>query len=110
MLGVGGGIVMVPAMVLLLGLAQQDAQGISLLVIIPTSIVGAMTHLKKGNVVPRIVPWIAVTSVVAAVIGSSLAIGPLKSVLQQIFAVFLLFVSVQMTVTAWRQKPKPKNT
>ncbi len=70
MLGVGGGIVMVPAMVLLVGLAQQDAQGISLLVMIPTSIVGATTHLKKGNVVPRIVPWIAATSILAAVLGS----------------------------------------
>jgi uncharacterized protein len=106
MLGVGGGIIMVPAMVLLLGLRQQDAQGISLLVIIPTAIVGARTHLSKGNVTTRFVPWIAVTSIVAAVIGSSLAIGPLKNVLTQIFAVFLLLVSTQMIVTAYRQKPK----
>lgn len=106
MLGIGGGIVMVPAMVLLLGLKQQDAQGISLLVIIPTAIVGAQTHLKKGNVVTRIVPWIAATSIFAAIVGSSLAIGPLKSVLTQIFAVFLLFVSVQMVYTAWKQAPQ----
>ncbi len=108
MLGVGGGIVMVPAMVLLLGLAQQNAQGVSLLVMIPTSIVGATTHLKKGNVVTRIVPWIAATSIIAAVIGSSLAIGPLKDVPRQIFAVHLLITSVQMMVTAQRQKPQAK--
>ena len=102
-MGVGGGIIMVPAMALLLGLAQQDAQGISLLVMIPTSIVGATTHLRKGNVISRIVPWIAVTSIVFAVVGSSLAIGPLKSVLRQLFGVFLLVVSGQMMVTAWRQ-------
>lgn len=108
MLGVGGGIVMVPAMVLVLGLAQQDAQGISLLVMIPTSIVGATTHLKKGNVVTRVVPWIAVMAIVFAIVGSSLAIGPLKEVLRQIFAVFLLVTSVQMTVTALRQKPQVK--
>lgn len=102
-MGVGGGIIMVPAMVLLLGLAQQDAQGISLLVMIPTSIVGATTHLRKGNVISRIVPWIAVTSIVFAVVGSSLAIGPLKSVLRQLFGVFLLVVSGQMMITAWRQ-------
>jgi len=102
-LGVGGGIVMVPAMVLLLGMAQQDAQGISLLVIIPTSIVGAMTHLRKGNVVTHIVPWIALTSIFAAIVGSSLALGPFKSVLQQLFGVFLLVVSVQMVYTARKQ-------
>jgi len=99
---------MVPAMVLLLGLAQQNAQGVSLLVMIPTSIVGATTHLKKGNVVTRIVPWIAATSIIAAVIGSSLAIGPLKDVPRQIFAVHLLITSVQMMVTAQRQKPQAK--
>lgn len=102
-MGVGGGIIMVPAMVLILALGQQDAQGISLLVIIPTAIVGASTHLKKGNVVPSIVPWIAATSILAAIVGSSLAIGPLKSVLTQIFGLFLLFTSVQMIVTARKQ-------
>lgn len=104
-MGVGGGIIMVPAMTMLLGLAQADAQGISLLVIIPTSLVGASTHLRKGNVVTSIVPWIAVTSVVAAVVGSSLALGPLTDVLRQIFAIFLLVVSVQMVVTVARQRP-----
>lgn len=107
-MGVGGGVIMVPAMVLLLHLPQQDAQGISLLVMIPTAMMGAWTHLQKGNVVKSIVPWIAVTAIAMAIVGSSLAIGPLKSVLQQVFAVFLLIVSVQMIVTAWRKKPKAK--
>jgi uncharacterized protein len=112
-MGVGGGIIMVPAMVLLIGLPQPFAQGISLLVIIPTSLVGASTHLHKGNVVTRIVPWIAVVSIFTAVLGSSLAIGPLKGVLTQLFGVFLLIVSLQMTITAWRQSPQkvaPQNT
>jgi uncharacterized membrane protein YfcA len=110
MLGVGGGIVMVPAMVLLLQLPQSYAQGISLLVIVPTAIMGAYTHLHKGNVVTRIVPWIAVLSVCTGILGSMLALGPLKSVLTQVFAVFLLVVSIQLTYTAWRQKPAPQKT
>ncbi len=109
-MGVGGGLVMVPAMALLLGMSQQDAQGISLLVIIPTAIVGATTHLRKGNMTSYVVPWIAVTSIVAAVVGSSLAIGPLRDVLRQIFAIFLLVVSVQMTITAARQGALRKQT
>lgn len=110
MLGVGGGIVMVPAMVLLLQLPQSYAQGISLLVIVPTAIMGAYTHLHKGNVVTRIVPWIAALSVFTGILGSMLALGPLKSVLTQVFAVFLLVVSVQLTYTAWRQKPAQQKT
>jgi uncharacterized membrane protein YfcA len=85
---------------------QSYAQGISLLVIVPTAIMGAYTHLHKGNVVTRIVPWIAILSVCTGILGSMLALGPLKSVLTQIFAIFLLVVSVQMTYTAWKQKPK----
>lgn len=111
MLGVGGGIVMVPAMVLILQLPQSYAQGISLLVIVPTAIMGAYTHLHKGNVVTRIVPWIAALSVFTGILGSMLALGPLKSVLTQVFAIFLLVVSVQLTYTAWKQKaaqPKAK--
>ena len=110
MLGVGGGIFMVPAMVLVLLMPQSFAQGISLLVIIPTAMMGAYTHLHKGNVVSRIVPWIAASSVITSVIGSMLALGPLKNVLTQVFAVFLVLVSIQLTVTAWRQKPPQKKT
>jgi uncharacterized membrane protein YfcA len=108
MLGVGGGIVMVPAMVLILHMPQSYSQGVSLLVIVPTSIVGAYTHLKKDNVVTGLVPWIAVASIVTGVIGSMLALGPLKGVLTQVFAVFLLLVSIQLTFTAWRQAPTKK--
>lgn len=105
-MGVGGGVVMVPAMVLLLGMIQQPAQGISLLVIIPTAIVGAQTHLYKGNVVTSIVPWIALTAIVTAIAGSLLANMLPAKTLTQVFGVFLVVVSIQMTVTAWRQKPK----
>lgn len=50
MMGVGGGTIMVPAMVLLLGMPQHTAQGTSLLAMVPASLVGAHTHLRLGNV------------------------------------------------------------
>ncbi len=50
LMGVGGGTVMVPAMVLLAGIDQHTAQGISLLAMVPAGFVGAMTHWKLGNV------------------------------------------------------------
>jgi uncharacterized protein len=50
LMGVGGGIIMVPAMILLAGFTQHAAQGTALLVMVPTGIVGAFTHWRLGNV------------------------------------------------------------
>ncbi len=52
MFGVGGGVIMVPFMVLVVGLTQHAAEGTSLLVIIPTAIAGVDVHLRKGFVSP----------------------------------------------------------
>jgi len=51
LMGVGGGTIMVPAMILLAGFTQHAAQGTALLVMVPTGIVGAFTHWRLGNVV-----------------------------------------------------------
>ena len=54
MMGIGGGAIMVPVMVLLAGFTQHVAQGTSLLVMIPAGAVGALTHQRLGNVVPEL--------------------------------------------------------
>jgi uncharacterized membrane protein YfcA len=64
--GVGGGVILVPALVLLAGVAQHVAQGISLVFVVPTAVVGGWTHHRLGNVVPRVVLPIAITSAVVA--------------------------------------------
>jgi len=93
----------VPAMVLLLGLTQQSAQGISLMVIVPTAMVGAYTHARHSNVVGRLVPWIAVASIVSAIAGASLANALPAAQLKQIFGAFLLVVGGQMAITTRRR-------
>jgi uncharacterized membrane protein YfcA len=71
LLGVGGGIVMVPAIAFLLGRDQHVAQGVSLAVIIPVSISGAWIHARKGNVIPPLALWLSVGGVIgAAVVGN----------------------------------------
>jgi hypothetical protein len=99
MLGVGGGIILVPALVLLLGIEQHLAQGISLLYIVPTSIVGAFTHYRKGNVLVSAVPWMVVGSIATAVVGSSLAAILPAALLRQVFGAFLSLVGLQMGLT-----------
>lgn len=56
MLGVGGGIIMIPSMVLLIGLSQHVAQGTALLVIVPVGIAGALAHHELGNVAKNCLP------------------------------------------------------
>jgi uncharacterized protein len=98
LMGVGGGIFMVPAMVLLLGLSQQEAQGISLAVIVPTAMSGAYTHYRHNNVAVKLVPWIAVPSILTALVGAYLAHLLPAAILQRLFGLLLLFVGGRMAL------------
>jgi hypothetical protein len=90
LLGVGGGIVMVPAMVLLLHFGQHLAQGTSLLVIIPSAFIGSVIHYRSGRLTPRDAVWLAAGGVAGAVIGSVFALSIEDAVLRRLFAILLL--------------------
>jgi len=96
MLGIGGGIVYVPALVTVFGFAQHEAQATSLAVIVPTTVVAAWVHSRAGRVDwPRALA-LGVGGLVGGVIGawSALAIDGL--VLRRSFAVILVFVAYRM--------------
>ncbi len=96
MLGIGGGVVLVPALVLLLEVDQHTAQGVSLMVIVPTALVGALTHHRLGNVVPRLALGLGATAVVGALVGSWLS-GMLDAgLLRRGFGVLLVIVAAKM--------------
>lgn len=102
--GVGGGVFIVPTLVLGFGLAQRLAQGTSLLAILPTAAVGAMTHHRHGNVDIRAAGWIAVAGVPGALIGAALALWLPVRVLAGLFGLFLIFAAIR----TWpRRKPLP---
>jgi uncharacterized protein len=73
MLGIGGGSLMVSAMVLLAGFGQYVAQGTSLLAMVPTGAAAARAHWQLGNVVKRMLPGFIPGIVVGAFLGGSLA-------------------------------------
>lgn len=100
-LGVGGGAVFVPALVLLFGESQHVAQGVSLALIAPTALVGAVTHwrhdsLERAALLP-LGAGAALGSVAGALVASSLAAADL----QRVFAGVLLGVGGQMLRTGW---------
>ncbi len=96
LLGVGGGIIMIPAMVLLLGLSQKLAQGISLAVIIPVSISGALIHSRHGNVRAGVGVWLALGGIVGGLVGARTAVGLSPHVLRGAFGVLQLAVGMLM--------------
>jgi uncharacterized membrane protein YfcA len=93
--GVGGGVFIVPTLVLGFGLAQRVAQGTSLVAILPTAAIGAMTHYRHGNVDVRAAGWIAVAGVPAALIGAALALWLPVRVLAGLFGLFLIFAAIR---------------
>jgi putative Ca2+/H+ antiporter (TMEM165/GDT1 family) len=96
LLGVGGGTILVPILVLWERFPQHLAQGVSLLMILPTGIVGAISHAKHGHVVRGLLPGLMAGGAAGALFGGFLAHQIQSETLSRIFAVFLLPVSVQM--------------
>lgn len=100
--GIGGGQVFVPMLTVGFRLAQPLAQGTSLAAIIPTAVVGGITHVREGNVVREAAFWMGVGAVVGAVIGALIAVEVPAQLLARIFGAFLLFSALRMGWTAWR--------
>lgn len=109
LLGVGGGILFVPALSLLLGQSHLDAEATSLLAIIPVAVVGAWRQHGYGNVQWRDGLTIGVLSAAGAVIGAVIANSIPERGLEIGFACLVLVVAAQL---AWRalQSPGPSRT
>jgi uncharacterized membrane protein YfcA len=99
MMGVGGGSLMVPAMVLLAGFGQYAAQGSSLLAMVPTGMAGARAHWQLGNVVKRMLPGLIPGILVGAYLGGSLAGVLDERTLRLLFAGVLLWTGVRFLRT-----------
>lgn len=94
--GVGGGIIMVPAMALLLKTDIKIAVGTSLAVIIPTALTGALTHHQLRQVDWRLAAWLAPTAIVGGLIGPWLTTKLASDDLKRVFGGFLVLVGLRL--------------
>jgi uncharacterized protein len=96
LLGVGGGVIMIPALVLLLGVPAAMAKGSSLAVILPTALVGTWRNVTHHNADLRVAAVVGVTGTGAAFVASQLSVGLDERLSNRLFAGLLLAVAAKL--------------
>lgn len=96
-LGIGGGIVIIPMLIGFLGYTQKDAQGTSLgLLLLPIGILAVMNYYKAGHINLRAVGIMVITFVIGSYLSSLYAINLPEGTLKKIFAVFLFAYALKL--------------
>ncbi len=96
-LGVGGGIIIVPALILFLGFSQHMAQGTSIaILLLPTGILAVLQYYKNGYVDVKVALILMLLFVVGAYLGSLVSLSLPDKVLKKVFGIFMLLVSLKM--------------
>jgi uncharacterized protein len=108
LLGVGGGILLVPAMTLLLGYDHHVATGTSLLVIIPSALAGSWTHHRRGAFVLRDAAVLAVGGILGAVLGAVFALSLEDVLLRRLFGLFILASAARILLPHLRRRREPQ--
>jgi uncharacterized membrane protein YfcA len=106
-LGVGGGVLFVPGLVLFLGLDQHHAEATSLLAIVPVAMVGTYRQDRYGNVARADALLVGVLSIGGAAAGVALANALSSTALRFAFAGLMVLVAVQLVHRTLSQPPAP---
>ena len=93
-MGIGGGAILIPALILLQNVSQQVAQGINLLYFLPTAAVSLIVHIKNKNVVLKTALILGISGVLGAILGSILAVKMPSDILRRFFGIFLFLIGI----------------
>ena len=97
MVGIGGGVIIVPALVLLFGLSQHNAQGISLaMMLFPVGLFGVLNYYKKGYVDFKYAGLIALGFLIGSYLGSKFSLTLPQELVKKIFAVVMILLALKM--------------
>lgn len=105
-MGIGGGAILIPALIMIEGISQQMAQGINLTYFIPTAIISLVVHIKNKNVEFKTAWIIGGCGIVASIAGSLLAVSMNGALLRKIFGFFLLFIGICEIYKGFKMKSK----
>lgn len=93
-MGIGGGAILIPALIIIENINQQTAQGINLLYFLPTAVAALIIHIKNKNVEIKSALILSASGVVGAAVGA-IAAGALDSVLlRRMFGIFLALIGL----------------
>ena len=99
MVGVGGGIIVVPALIYILGFSQHEAQGTSLgLLLLPVGIFAVLNYYKKGYIDVKVVAIMCVAFVIGGWFGSKVSLSLPQETVKKIFAVLMLVIAGKMLI------------
>ncbi len=102
-IGIGGGIIIVPGLIYLLGFTQIQAQGTSLaLMLPPIGILAFMHYYKAGNVDLKVASVVAVTFVVGGFFGAKLAHKLDQNIVKITFGVIMLLISIKLIISGFK--------
>lgn len=105
-MGIGGGTILIPALVMFTSLTQQQAQSVNLISFLPVAIVALLTHFKNKNIeIPLCLPLILL-GVIGAILGSFLAVNLPSQLLRRFFGIFLFFMGLYEFF--WKGKSRTK--
>ena len=97
MVGIGGGVVIVPALVYFMNMSQHEAQGTSLaILLLPVGVLAVYYYYNAGYVDVRSALIVSLTFVVGGYIGSKIAISIDQNMLKKVFGIFMLLLSLKM--------------
>ncbi|MEX2596268.1 MAG: sulfite exporter TauE/SafE family protein [Salibacteraceae bacterium] len=97
MFGIGGGLIMVPAMVFFLAMSQHSAQGTSLgVLVIPVAAIAAYNYYKAGELNIKYALIIAMSFMIGGYFGSNISLGFSEVMLKRIFGVLMLLMAIRL--------------
>lgn len=97
LIGIGGGIIIVPALIILLGFSQKEAQGTSLgILLLPIGILAVINYYKQGYLNMNYVIIVSLAFVIGGFLGSKLALSLSDEKMKKIFAGILMVLAIKM--------------
>ena len=95
--GIGGGLILIPAMIFLFGMTQHQAQGMTLAILVPpVGILAAWRYYQSGHINLPMAGFICLGFLFGGLLGANLAQSVSDPALKKLFAVFLFIVSINM--------------
>lgn len=103
-MGLGGGIVLIPALTLFMGMTQHEAQGMTLFAYLPMAAAALVSHFKQKNVNIKPALFLTLFGVLGGVGGYWLASGIAEKPLRTVFSIFLIVIAL---LRLWRGEIGP---